>query len=144
MNYLVIPKGNECLHGIVVRGTEADATPSGGATIFPQPLGLAASFNQDIAQEIGIAISTEARALFNHGVERAEGVPGFLNCWSPNINIFRDPRWGRGSETYGEDPMLTSLMLEGMIGGLQSPQSGVVSPIKFHKRNRVNAVKPAV
>eukprot|EP00041_Stephanoeca_diplocostata_P021760 m.513317 g.513317 ORF g.513317 m.513317 type:complete len:786 (+) comp21904_c0_seq3:179-2536(+) len=124
---------NECLHGAVVRGDAADAIPSGGATVFPQPIGLAASFNEDLLGKIGVAISTEARALFNHGVERTKGIPGFLNCWSPNINIFRDPRWGRGSETYGEDPMLTSMMLQGMIGGLQSPQQGVVKVISVPK-----------
>ncbi|MBP5156657.1 MAG: glycoside hydrolase family 3 protein, partial [Treponema sp.] len=91
---------NECLHGVA---------RSGLATVFPQAIALAATFDDKLAQEEADAISTEARAKFNEANkaglrERLRG----LTFWTPNINIFRDPRWGRGMETYGEDPCLTS------------------------------------
>ncbi|MEZ0470110.1 glycoside hydrolase family 3 C-terminal domain-containing protein [Luteimonas salinilitoris] len=103
---------NEGLHGIA---------RSGHATVFPQAIGLAATWNTDLLEQVGTVTSTEARAKFNmaggpgsdHG--RYEG----LTIWSPNINIFRDPRWGRGMETYGEDPYLTGQLAVGFIRGLQ-------------------------
>lgn len=102
---------NECLHG-VGRG--------GCATVFPQAIGMAASFNAPLMQEVGTAISDEARAKYNEmrkfgGTKIYQG----LTFWSPNINIFRDPRWGRGHETYGEDPFLTGNMGVAFIKGLQ-------------------------
>ncbi len=103
---------NEGLHGIA---------RSGRATVFPQAIGLAATWNADLLQQVGTVTSTEARAKFNiaggpgHDHQRYEG----LTIWSPNINIFRDPRWGRGMETYGEDPYLTGQLAIGFIRGLQ-------------------------
>src|SRR3982074_3545002 len=93
---------NEALHG-VARG--------GSATVFPQAIGLAATFDPHLMHEIATALSDDGRA--KHGEAERRGQHGRyqgLNFWSPNINIFRDPRWGRGQETYGEDPYLTTRM----------------------------------
>ena len=102
---------NEALHGVARAGT---------ATVFPQAVGMASLFDEDLLQEIANVISTEARAKFN--AQSAHGdrdIYKGLTFWSPNINIFRDPRWGRGQETYGEDPYLTSRLGVGFIKGLQ-------------------------
>ncbi len=102
---------NECLHGIARNGR---------ATVFPQAIGMAATFDVDLMQRIGDAISDEARAKYN--VASANGYRGRyqgLTFWTPNINIFRDPRWGRGQETYGEDPYLTSRIGVAFVRGLQ-------------------------
>src|SRR6185437_17135665 len=87
---------NEALHGVA---------RAGEATVFPQAIGMAATFDNDLLQQAADAISTEARAKYNlsTALGRREQYMG-LTFWSPNINIFRDPRWGRGQETYGEDP----------------------------------------
>ena len=102
---------NEALHGVARAGT---------ATVFPQAIGLAAIFDEDMQEEIAAVISDEARAKFNgqscHG---DRDIYKGLTVWSPNINIFRDPRWGRGHETYGEDPYLTSRLGIRFIKGLQ-------------------------
>jgi beta-glucosidase len=112
--------GNECLHGTrVVGGTLPASVSEKGATVFPQPLGMAATFDTDLISLVGNAISDESRAISNVGGSTKPGVPGFLDCWAPNVNIFRDPRWGRGSETYGEDPTLTSKMLHAFVVGIQ-------------------------
>ncbi len=102
---------NECLHGVGRAGT---------ATVFPQAIGMAASFNKELMYEVATAISDEARAKYNEykSLGQTEIYQG-LTFWSPNINIFRDPRWGRGHETYGEDPHLTSEMGIAFIKGLQ-------------------------
>ncbi len=102
---------NEVLHGVARAGT---------ATVFPQAIALAAMFDEDMQEEIASVISTEARAKFN-GQSRHEDRDIYkgLTVWSPNINIFRDPRWGRGHETYGEDPYLTSRLGVRFIKGLQ-------------------------
>ncbi|KAK9844957.1 hypothetical protein WJX74_009041 [Apatococcus lobatus] len=105
---------SEALHGI--------NNQQGGGTIFPQPLGLAATFNRALLRHVADIISTEARA-FNNRQIAAGGDPRFLNVFSPNINIFRDPRWGRGSETYGEDPYLTSQLGVEYVKGLQGNDS---------------------
>lgn len=102
---------NECLHGVARQGC---------ATVFPQAIGMAASFNCSLMEEVATAISDEARAKYNEfkkfgSTELYQG----LTYWSPNINIFRDPRWGRGHETYGEDPLLTGKMGSAFIRGLQ-------------------------
>jgi beta-glucosidase len=102
---------NEALHGV---------GRSGKATIFPQAIGLAATFDKDLLYRIASAISDEARAKYNAAstagnYNRYAG----LTFWSPNVNIFRDPRWGRGQETYGEDPFLTSLLGVSFVQGLQ-------------------------
>lgn len=102
---------NEALHGVARAGV---------ATVFPQAIGLAATFDEELLEQVGDAVSTEGRAKFN--MQQAEGDRGLykgLTFWSPNINIFRDPRWGRGHETFGEDPYLTSRMGIGYIKGLQ-------------------------
>src|SRR5205814_2347516 len=93
---------------------------AGSATVFPQALGLAATFDPRLMHEVATAISDEARAKHHEFVRRGERhrYQG-LTFWSPNINIFRDPRWGRGQETYGEDPFLTSRMGVEFVKGLQ-------------------------
>ena len=102
---------NEGLHGVARSGT---------ATVFPQAIGMAASFDPDLLWCVAEAISTEARAKYN-GYKQfgSTGIYQGLTYWSPNINIFRDPRWGRGHETYGEDPYLTGSMGCVFIEGLQ-------------------------
>jgi beta-glucosidase len=102
---------NECLHGV---------GRAGKATVFPQAIGLAATFDDDLVYRIADAISTEARAKYNEAIKknhRAQYIG--LSFWTPNINIFRDPRWGRGQETYGEDPYLTGRMGSAFVKGLQ-------------------------
>ena len=102
---------NEGLHGVA---------RAGEATVFPQAIGMAASFDNSLLRQIGDAISTEARAKYNLSTAagRHEQYMG-LTFWSPNINIFRDPRWGRGQETYGEDPYLTATMGTAFVHGVQ-------------------------
>ena len=102
---------NECLHGMARNGT---------ATVFPQAIGLGATFDQELMQEIGDCISTEVRAKYNESVKHGDrDIYKGLTVWSPNVNLFRDPRWGRGQETYGEDPVLISNMAVPFIKGLQ-------------------------
>ena len=102
---------NEGLHGVA---------RAGYATVFPQAIGLAATWNTDLMFRVADVISTEARAKNNEFVRKGErGRYKGLTFWSPNINIFRDPRWGRGQETYGEDPYLTSRMGVAFVKGLQ-------------------------
>jgi len=102
---------NECLHGVARAGL---------ATVFPQAIGLAATFDLALLARVATAISDEARA--KHQAALAQGNRGQyrgLTFWTPNVNIFRDPRWGRGQETYGEDPFLTSQMGVTFVKGLQ-------------------------
>jgi beta-glucosidase len=102
---------NECLHGVA---------RAGKATVFPQAIGMAATFDQDLMFRVGTAISDEARAKHNYFVSNnVRSIYMGLTFWTPNINIFRDPRWGRGQETYGEDPYLTGRMAVNFIKGLQ-------------------------
>jgi beta-glucosidase len=102
---------NEALHGV---------GRSGAATVFPQAIGLAATFDDDLALRVSTAISDEARAMYNVAVAKDYHMRyGGLSFWTPNINIFRDPRWGRGQETYGEDPYLTSRLGVAFVRGLQ-------------------------
>jgi beta-glucosidase len=102
---------NEGLHGIA---------RSGYATVFPQAIGLAATWDTTLIHAVGDTIATEARAKYADAIAHNNHRIYFgLTIWSPNINIFRDPRWGRGQETYGEDPFLTSRMGLGFITGLQ-------------------------
>ena len=90
-------------------------------TVFPQAIGLAATFNPEALERMAEMIADEARAIYN----RAKGTPDEgkqykgLTFWTPNVNIFRDPRWGRGQETYGEDPYLTARLGCAMVRGLQ-------------------------
>ena len=102
---------NEALHGVARAGT---------ATVFPQAIGLAAAFDEDLMEELGDAVSTEGRAKFNIQQKFSDtDIYKGLTFWAPNVNIFRDPRWGRGQETYGEDPYLTSRLGVRYIKGLQ-------------------------
>jgi beta-glucosidase len=102
---------NEALHG-VARG--------GQATVFPQAIAMAATFNTPLIEQVGNAISTEARAKYNLSTQNNWHTQYMgLTFWTPNINIFRDPRWGRGQETYGEDPFLTASMGTAFVKGLQ-------------------------
>jgi beta-glucosidase len=104
---------NEALHGVARSGT---------ATMFPQAIGLAAMWDEEFLYEVASAISTEARAKYHAFVEEGDrDIYKGLTFWSPNINIFRDPRWGRGHETYGEDPYLTARLGVAFIRGLQGP-----------------------
>ncbi len=92
-------------------------------TVFPEPIGMAASFNDKLLYEIYNAVSDEGRAKYNVWLQRGNENKRFLSLsvWTPNVNIFRDPRWGRGQETYGEDPYLTSRMGVQVVKGLQGP-----------------------
>lgn len=102
---------NEALHGV---------GRSGIATVFPQAIGLGATFDGDLAFRVSSAISDEARAMHNAAKEKGYHLRySGLTFWTPNINIFRDPRWGRGQETYGEDPYLTSILGTSFVKGLQ-------------------------
>jgi len=106
---------NECLHGVA---------RAGGATVFPQAIGMAATFDEDLIFQVSDAISDEARAMYQGSIEKNRRLRyGGLTFWTPNVNIFRDPRWGRGQETYGEDPYLTSVMGSAFVRGLQGDDS---------------------
>lgn len=107
---------NEALHGVARAGL---------ATVFPQSIGMAASFNDSLVYEVFTAVSDEARAknvyyASKGSYERYQG----LTMWTPNVNIYRDPRWGRGIETYGEDPYLTTCMGVNVVKGLQGVNDG--------------------
>lgn len=93
-------------------------------TVFPEPIGMAASFNDQLLYKIYSAVSDEGRAKYNQWIKRGHENKRFLSLsvWTPNVNIFRDPRWGRGQETYGEDPYLTSRMGIQVVKGLQGPE----------------------
>ena len=102
---------NEALHGVARAGT---------ATVFPQAIGLAATFDEDFLEEVAVAVSDEGRAKFNAQQKYGDyDIYKGLTFWSPNVNIFRDPRWGRGHETFGEDPYLTSRLGVRFIEGMQ-------------------------
>jgi beta-glucosidase len=102
---------NEALHGVARAGT---------ATVFPQAIALGAGFDTTLVREVADAISTEGRAKYNYSQAHGDrGIYKGLTFWSPNINIFRDPRWGRGHETYGEDPYLTARLGVAFVKGLQ-------------------------
>ncbi len=114
INRLNVPEynwWNECLHGVA---------RAGYATVFPQSITIAGSWDTDLMLRVGTAVSDEARAKHHEFVRRGKrGIYQGLTFWSPNINIFRDPRWGRGHETYGEDPFLTGQMGMQFVKGLQ-------------------------
>ena len=102
---------NEALHGVARAGV---------ATSFPQAIGLAATFDPALVQALGDVAATEGRAKYNSSVAEGDrSIYKGLTYWSPNINIFRDPRWGRGHETYGEYPFLTGEMGAAYVRGLQ-------------------------
>jgi beta-glucosidase len=104
--------GGECLHGLV---------HTGRASVFPAPVAMAATFDDRLVQKVAEAIALEARAKYHSPLWR--GRNGFISLayWTPNINLFRDPRWGRGQETWGEDPTLTGRMGAAFVRGLQGP-----------------------
>ena len=107
---------SEALHGLANNDS---------VTVFPEPIGMAASFDDELLYHIFNAVSDETRAKYNEAQQKGEENTRFLSLsvWTPNINIFRDPRWGRGQETYGEDPYLTSRMGISVVEGLQGPDS---------------------
>ena len=113
---------NEALHGV---------GRNGSATVFPQPIGMAASFDEPLLEEVFTAVSDEAR-IKNRQAREAGFVGNYqgLSFWTPNINLFRDPRWGRGMETYGEDPYLTAKMGSAVVRGLQGRSDAPV--LKTH------------
>jgi beta-glucosidase len=121
---------SEALHGVAF----------GTATVFPEPLGLAASFDAPLIHQMAIVIGTEARAKNNMAVRagRRRIMEG-LDFWSPNVNIFRDPRWGRGQETYGEDPYLTGRMAVAFVSGMQGDDPKYLRVISTPKHFAVHS-----
>jgi beta-glucosidase len=107
---------SEALHGIARNGS---------ATVFPQPIGMASSFDERLIEDVFTAASDEARVKYLETKDNVKVYQG-LTFWTPNINIFRDPRWGRGMETYGEDPFLTGRLGMAVVRGLQGPEDSPV------------------
>jgi len=131
---LGIPKynwWNECLHGVA---------RAGYATVFPQSVSIAASWDKNLIYDVASVISDEARAKHHEFVRRGErGIYQGLTFWSPNINIFRDPRWGRGHETYGEDPYLTGQMGKEFVLGLQGDDPNYLKVVATAKHFAVHS-----
>ncbi len=122
---------NEALHGVAY---------AGHATVFPQAIGLGASWNEELLKAVATAISDEARAKYNDAVRRDFRKRFYgLTFWSPNINIFRDPRWGRGQETYGEDPYLTSRLGVAFVRGMQGEDPRYLKTIATPKHYAVHS-----
>ncbi|WP_423128358.1 glycoside hydrolase family 3 C-terminal domain-containing protein [Gaoshiqia sp. Z1-71] len=122
---------NECLHGVA---------RAGYATVFPQSISIAASWNAGLVNRVASVISDEARAKHHEFVRRGErGIYQGLTFWSPNINIFRDPRWGRGHETYGEDPFLTGQLGKEFVLGLQGGDSDYLKVVATAKHYAVHS-----
>ena len=123
---------NEGLHGVARAGI---------ATVFPQAIGMAAAWDEPLMQKVGDTIATEFRAKYVAHVQPDGGTDWYrgLTVWSPNINIFRDPRWGRGQETYGEDPYLTSRIGIGFIRGLQGDHPKYYKTIATSKHYAVHS-----
>ncbi len=123
---------NEGLHGVA---------RAGAATVFPQAIGMAATFDEPLMRQIGDVISTEFRAKYYANLHKDESSDWYkgLTVWSPNINIFRDPRWGRGQETYGEDPYLTSRMGVAFVRGLQGDDPKYLKTVATPKHFAVHS-----
>ncbi|NJX16134.1 glucan 1,4-alpha-glucosidase [Tamlana crocina] len=122
---------NECLHGVA---------RAGEATVFPQGIGMGATWNAPLIYQMGTAVSDEARAKHHKFIsEGKRGIYQGLTFWTPNINIFRDPRWGRGQETYGEDPYLTSRIGVNYIKGLQGNDSKYLKVVATAKHFAVHS-----
>src|SRR5499427_4173730 len=123
---------NEGLHGVARAGT---------ATVFPQAIGMAATFDEPLMHQVGDTISTEFRAKYYATLHQGGSSDWYrgLTVWSPNINIFRDPRWGRGQETYGEDPYLTSRIGVAFVTGLQGDDLGYLKTIATPKHFAVHS-----
>ena len=122
---------SEALHGIAGAGL---------ATVFPEPIGIAATFDTALTQQMAVAIGTEGRAKHNQAVRagRRDILEG-LDFWAPNINIFRDPRWGRGQETYGEDPFLAARMGVAFVSGMQGDDPKYLRVISTPKHFAVHS-----
>jgi beta-glucosidase len=122
---------NECLHGVA---------RAGRATVFPETIGLAATWDTDLLFRVSTAISDEARAKHHEFVRRGQrNIYQGLTFWTPNINLFRDPRWGRGMETYGEDPYLTGRMAAKFIRGLQGDDPKYLKTVATPKHYAVHS-----
>jgi beta-glucosidase len=122
---------SEGLHGIA---------RSGYATVFPQAIGNAATFDAPLIHQMATVISTEARAKYNQAIrDNIHSIYFGLTIWSPNINIFRDPRWGRGQETYGEDPFLTSQIGVAFVEGLQGDNPHSLKTVATPKHYAVHS-----
>ena len=122
---------NECLHGVA---------RAGYATVFPQSITIAASWDKDLLHEVASVISDEARAKHHEFVRRGmRDIYQGLTFWSPNINIFRDPRWGRGHETYGEDPYLTGQLGTQFVKGLQGDDPNYLKVVATAKHFAVHS-----
>ena len=122
---------NECLHGVARAGV---------ATVFPEPVGIAATWDSDLMFRIATAISDEARAKHHEFVRRGKrGIYEGLTFWTPNINLFRDPRWGRGMETYGEDPYLTGRLAVQFIRGMQGDDPKYLKTVATAKHYAVHS-----
>ncbi|WP_233516401.1 glycoside hydrolase family 3 C-terminal domain-containing protein [Oceanispirochaeta sp. M1] len=122
---------NEALHGVARAGT---------ATVFPQPIGLAASFDEDLVHRVASITADEGRAKYHEAVKYDDrSIYKGLTFWSPNINIFRDPRWGRGHETYGEDPYLTSRLGVAFIRGIQGSDESMLKAVATPKHFAVHS-----
>lgn len=122
---------NEALHGVA---------RAGKATVFPQAIGLAATFDEDLMFRVATAISDEGRAKYHHYIDNdVHTIYGGLTFWSPNINIFRDPRWGRGQETYGEDPYLTGRMAVNFVRGIQGDDEKYLKAVATIKHYAVHS-----
>lgn len=124
---------NEALHGI--------ARTKKKVTVFPQAIGMAATFNTESIYKMGEITSTEGRALFNEALKSGNGICQYygLTYWTPNINIFRDPRWGRGQETYGEDPYLTAKMGAAIVKGLEGNDPNYLKSVACAKHYAVHS-----
>ena len=122
---------NECLHGVA---------RAGRATVFPETIGVAATWDANLVLRMATAISDEARAKHHEFVRRGKrGIYQGLTFWTPNINLFRDPRWGRGMETYGEDPYLTSRMAVEFIRGLEGDDPKYLKTVATAKHYAVHS-----
>ncbi|GAA0529175.1 beta-glucosidase [Rhizomicrobium palustre] len=122
---------SEALHGVARNGV---------ATVFPQAIALGATFDPAAVHAMGVAISTEARVKYNEiGYDKDHGIYQGLSFWSPNVNIFRDPRWGRGQETYGEDPWLTGQFGKAFVEGMQGDDPKYLRTIATPKHFAVHS-----
>lgn len=122
---------NECLHGVARAGI---------ATVFPQAIGMGATFNPDLIRRVADVVADEARAKHHEAVRHGDrGIYKGLTFWAPNINIFRDPRWGRGQETYGEDPYLTGRMGVAFVKGLQGDDPKYLKVVATPKHYAVHS-----
>ncbi len=122
---------NEALHGLA---------RSGSATVFPQAIGMAATFSSEMVQRMGKVIALEGRARHHESARKGDhGTYKGLTYWAPNVNIFRDPRWGRGQETYGEDPFLTGLLGSAFVKGVQGDDPHYLKAVATPKHFAVHS-----